>query len=259
MKILLFGATGAMGLAIRQQIKLQLPDSVVYLYQSQTSINDLSSNEILITIATILTKLNYNSPQLVIDFSANDGTKLALKYALHYKIPILIGTTGLDDSSLMEMHNASVQIPILYSANTSISVNILFYLLKKTNLALLLSNFDIEILDIHHNSKKDTPSGTALKLGELLATSRQQKLKDIAVFDRHQSQQKRKKGTIGFSSIRGGGVIGQHELGFYGENEAIKISSEVWNRESFAKGVIFAAQKIIKLTVGLYDFIDIMD
>ena len=194
---------------------------------------------------------------VVIDFSIPSSTIQTINACLQYKIPLVIGATGFSDLEKDFISEASENIAILFSSNMSLSVNLLF---KLTAIAAhKLSNFETEILEAHHRYKKDAPSGTALKLGEIIAESRNLDFKMHAKFTRYGVNEQRHSKDIGFSVVRGGDIVGKHDVMFIDNGEILTITSEINNRVSFANGAIIAGDFISDKKTGLYNMFDVLD
>ncbi len=194
---------------------------------------------------------------VVIDFSTPSSTIKTINACLQYKIPLVIGATGFSDSEKDFINEASKNIAILFSANMSLSVNLLF---KLTAIAAhKLSNFETEIFEAHHRYKKDAPSGTALKLGEVVANSRNLDFKKHAKFTRYGINEQRDPKDIGFSVVRGGDIVGKHDVMFIDNGEILTLTSEINNRGSFANGALIAATFISDKKPSLYNMFDVLD
>ena len=192
---------------------------------------------------------------VIVDFSHPDMLEPLLKFSLNCKIPLVICTTGFSEEQINQIHCASRQIPIFFSGNMSLGINLLIELSKKAA-RVLGEDFDIEIIEKHHNQKIDAPSGTALMIADGISVFR----KDLRyIFDRHKRREKRKKNEIGIHSIRGGTIVGEHEVIFAGKNENITISHSAQSKEIFALGAINAAKFIAKQSPGLYSMTDLLN
>ena len=164
----------------------------------------------------------------------------------------MIGTTGYNSTQLSSISSAAKQIPILLSPNTSLSVNVLFKVSQMV--AKLLSDFEVEIVESHHRYKKDAPSGTALRLGQAIASARGHDFNAVANFNRTGSENKvRPQEEIGFSVVRGGDIVGKHVTSFISDGEELSLTSEITNRRSFAMGALLAAKFISSCKPGLFN------
>ena len=188
-------------------------------------------------------------PNVIIDFSVPEATFKILEYASKNKIPTVIATTGFTEEQEKEIQNYSQKIPIFKSANMSYDINLMQKLL--TWLAPLLKDTDIEITEVHHNRKIDSPSGTA----QMLANSINSALGNThyCEYNRHDKHQKRDKNEIGMSSIRGGNIVGEHTVQFFGEFETFEIKHTCYSRNVFAEGSLKAAEFIVHQSPGLYN------
>lgn len=187
---------------------------------------------------------------VIIDFShPSNVSKLLLSADVH-KLPIVVATTG-ERESLQELMNTSSKFaPVFFSANMSYGVHVFTELLKFVT-PLLSSSFDIEIIEKHHNKKVDAPSGTAIKLLEAIQSVNPEY---FSIFDRSIGEHKRDKKEIGMSAIRGGTIVGEHDVIFAGTDEVIEIKHSAQSKRIFADGAIKAAEKISTLEPGFYDF-----
>ena len=195
---------------------------------------------------------------VLIDFTTPKATLENLKIASQNKTAVIIGTTGMTDSQKKQVKSYAKKIPILMSSNMSLSVNLLFNLVKQTAQVLKDTDYDIEIAETHHKHKKDAPSGTALSLGEYAAGGRKTSLNKSKVLDRTKKLTSRKKGDIGFSITRGGEIAGEHTVSFIGENDRVDLVHKANNRSIFVKGAIDAAIFISKKKSGFYKMNDLL-
>lgn len=194
---------------------------------------------------------------VIIDFSTATAVPEVLKYALEKKIPVVICTTGLSEETIKQMEEASKIIPVFKSANMSLGINLIASLLKKAVDILDNSDFDIEIVEKHHNQKIDAPSGTALLLAD--AINEKMGNKYNYVYDRSQKREKRSKKEIGLSAVRGGSIVGEHSVIFAGKDEVIEFKHSAYSKEVFAVGAVKAAKFVAGKPAGKYDMQDIME
>ncbi len=177
-------------------------------------------------------------PDVIVDCSFHTAVDKLLAYAVNNNIPTVICTTGHTEEEEALIHTAAETIPVLHSRNMSLGINLLSELVKKTAV-VLGEDYDIEVLEMHHNKKLDAPSGTALMLAEAAAEGRDGET--AFVFDRSPVKKAREKKEIGIASIRGGTIVGEHEVIFAGTDEVIKLSHSAGSRDLFATGAIKAA------------------
>ncbi len=191
----------------------------------------------------------------IIDFSSPAALPGLLEYAVERKIPAVIATTGLDDAHIELIHKASKHIPVFFTANMSLGVNLVCEL-AKTAAKILGNSYDIEIIEAHHNQKVDAPSGTALMIAD--AISNELERRPNYEYNRQAKREKRTKNEIGIHAVRGGTIVGEHEIIFAGYNEVIKISHSAASKELFAAGAVNAAVFIKDKKPGLYSMSDIV-
>lgn len=201
---------------------------------------------------------------VVIDFTTPDATAKHMWIAAKNKTPIVIGTTGLSEAQEKEISDAANKIPVVYAPNMSVGVNVLLSLVQKAA-QILGPEYDIEISETHHKHKVDAPSGTALALGKAAADGRGTTLEQNGVYDRcnttgQKNTEQRNAGDIGFAVMRGGDVVGEHTVYFYGEGERIELSHIATDRALFARGALKAAKWLTKQKdTGLYAMTDVLD
>lgn len=193
---------------------------------------------------------------VLVDFSAPSALQASLDRAVNAGIPILVGTTGLDDFANRRLATAAEKIAVLRAANTSLGVALLSDLVERAA-RVLGPEWDIEILEMHHRLKADAPSGTALALGDAAARGRQMKL--TTERGRDGTNLQREEGAIGFASLRGGTVAGDHDVIFAGPEERLILSHRAENRMIFARGALAAARFLIGKPAGLYSMRDVID
>jgi 4-hydroxy-tetrahydrodipicolinate reductase len=193
---------------------------------------------------------------VIVDFSAPSALQASLDRALAAAVPILVGTTGLDDFASRRISAAAKDIAVLRAANTSLGVALLSDLVERAA-SVLGPEWDIEIVEMHHRQKTDAPSGTALALGDAAARGRGTKLK--AERGRDGTNLKREEGAIGFASLRGGTVAGDHDVIFAGPEERLILSHRAENRMIFARGALAAAKFLVGKPAGIYSMRDVID
>jgi 4-hydroxy-tetrahydrodipicolinate reductase len=192
---------------------------------------------------------------VIIDFSHPAFLTKLLEFALKRNMPVVIATTGLSDEQVEKVKAAALHIPVFYSRNMSIGVNLLIELAKKAA-EVLSSSFDIEIIEMHHNQKVDAPSGTALMLADAVSSVLDEKPE--YKYDRQCERKKREKNEIGIHSVRGGTIVGEHEIMFAGKDEIIRISHSAMSKQVFATGAINAALFLANREPGLYSMSDLV-
>ena len=194
-------------------------------------------------------------PDVIIDFSHPSALDDLLSYCTMNGVPVVVATTGYTDDQVTRIKNAGEQIPVFFTFNMSLGINLLVELGKRAA-NVLGGQFDIEIVEKHHNLKKDAPSGTALMIAEALNNELGNKLH--YVYDRHSVRKPRESTEIGLHSIRGGTIVGEHDIIFAGHDEVITLSHSAASKEVFANGSINAAIFHSKKDKGLYDMSDLL-
>jgi 4-hydroxy-tetrahydrodipicolinate reductase len=193
----------------------------------------------------------------LIDFTRPEGTLQHLEYCAEHGIKMIIGTTGFDDAGKAAIRAAAERTAIMLSPNMSVGVNVTLKLLEMAAKSLS-EGYDIEIVEAHHRHKVDAPSGTALKMGEVIADALGRDLKACAVYGREGVTGERDPSTIGFATIRGGDIVGDHTVLFAGIGERIEISHKSSSRVTYAHGALRAARFLAGKTTGLYDMQDVL-
>lgn len=194
---------------------------------------------------------------VIIDFTFHSATMSFARVAAQHGRAMVIGTTGLSAEELAELAELSNSFPCVQAPNMSICVNVLFKLAKKAA-AILGDSYDIEILEAHHNKKKDAPSGTALKLGEMAAEGVNRNLAEVGVFERNGIIGERKPKEIGIQSLRAADIVGEHTIYFAGAGERLEISHRAHSRDHFAKGAAAAAAWIVGKKNGIHDMFEVL-
>lgn len=192
----------------------------------------------------------------LIDFSAAAAVDKMLDYCVEHKLPCVLCTTGLTQEQLKKVDEASGKVAILKSANMSLGINMLLKLLKEAAGILVPAGFDIEIVEKHHNQKVDAPSGTALALADSINEEFSGEYE--YVYDRSGRREKRPKKEIGISAVRGGTIVGDHDVIFAGEDEVITFSHTAYSKAVFGKGAVQAAKFLAGKEAGLYNMSDVI-
>lgn len=246
--IIISGACGKMGTVVAEVISKKENCKVVAGIDRNTN---LSAN---FPIFNSTKDINI-SCDVIIDFSNPELTEKVLQFAENKKIPMVICTTGFSTEQIELIHNISKQIPIFFSGNMSLGINLLIELAKKAA-SVLSDSFDIEIIEKHHNQKIDAPSGTALMIADAVKSVCSNKME--YVYDRHAYRKARVKNEIGMHSVRGGTIVGEHEIIFAGSNEIVTISHSAQSKEIFALGAINAALFLSKKPSGMYNMSNLL-
>ncbi len=195
--------------------------------------------------------------QVLIDFTRPEATLAHLAACRRLGVALVIGTTGFTDAQKADIAAAAQDIAIVMAPNMSVGVNVTFKLLEMAAKALS-TGYDIEIIEAHHRHKVDAPSGTALKMGEVIADALGRDLKDCAVYERHGHTGERDPSTIGFAAIRGGDIVGDHTVLFAGTGERIEISHKASSRAGYAQGSLRAVRFLAGTKSGLFDMSDVL-
>ena len=195
--------------------------------------------------------------KVLIDFTRPEGTMAHLQVCQALGVGMVIGTTGFSEAQKAHIAEAAKHIPIMMAPNMSVGVNVTLKLLEMAAKALS-TGYDIEIIEAHHRHKVDAPSGTALKMGEVIADALGRDLKDCAVYAREGVTGERDPSSIGFATIRGGDIVGDHTVLFAGTGERIEISHKSSSRATYAQGSLRAVRFLATRQNGLYDMFDVL-
>ncbi len=195
-------------------------------------------------------------PQVFVDFTRPACSLEVLRFASEHGVSYVLGTTGFDDAGKVEIAACAAKIPLVMASNFSVGINMLLALVKQT--AAIMQDADVEIVEAHHRYKVDAPSGTALSLGEAAALGRGVELKDVMVSGRHGITGERQYGTIGFSSIRGGDIVGDHSVMFCADGELVELKHHASSRATFARGALRAARWLEGRAPGLYGMPEVL-
>jgi 4-hydroxy-tetrahydrodipicolinate reductase len=257
------GAAGRMGKALMVAVQNN-PDTqlTVTLIRPESSLLGADAGELaglgkldvrlVGQLADVIEELD-----VLIDFSSPAATLANVALCAHHKKPIVIGTTGFNDAEKSELLAHQSQIPLLLSANFSTGVNLCFKLLDIAA-KVLGDEYDIEVYEAHHRHKVDSPSGTAMRMGEVLANALDRDLKKVAVYGREGQVGARERDTIGFATVRGGDVVGDHTVMFMADGERVEITHKASSRLAFANGAVRAAVWLQQKDSGLFDMQDVL-
>ncbi len=247
-KIILCGCLGHMGKVITDIVDNS--DDLEIVAGVDMSVSNLEKFPVYNKIDTIS-----EPADVIVDFSHPSLLNDILNFSENRNIPAVLCTTGYTDKQVAEVEKSSKVSPLFYSRNMSLGINLLVELSKKASL-ILGNNFDIEIIEKHHNKKIDAPSGTALMIADAIKDVRSDL--DNYMYDRHSQRVKRSENEIGIHAVRGGTIVGEHEVIFAGRHEIISISHSAQSKELFANGAMSAAKFMIGKKSGLYDMSDML-
>ncbi|MGJ8693987.1 MAG: 4-hydroxy-tetrahydrodipicolinate reductase [Thalassotalea sp.] len=261
-KVAILGCSGRMG---RNLIKAAVENEALSLVggtvRASSSFANFDLGELAGTghlgINTSTTIDALSEADVLIDFTSIEATLENIKWCQQHQKAIVIGTTGFDDSQVETIKAAGQNTPIVLAPNTSVGVNLLFKLVEMT--AKAIGDYtDIEILEAHHRFKKDAPSGTAVKIGQVIADTLDRDLSKCAVYGREGITGERDRETIGFATVRAGDIIGEHTALFADLGERIEITHKATSRMTFALGAMRAALWLSKAPAGYYDMQDVL-
>ena len=246
-KIILCGANGKIGHVIRNIVAADNECEIVAGVDINTESTDFPIYSEIDSVK--------ESADVIIDFSNPALLNSLLEYSAAKKIPVVIATTGFDDDQKKQIENAATENGVFFTYNMSLGVNLLATLAKKA-VDVLGNDFDIEIIEKHHNQKIDAPSGTALMLADAICEEIDKPMK--YEYDRHSKREKRSKNEIGMHAVRGGTIVGEHEIIFAGRDEIITLSHSARSKEIFAVGAVNAAKYMVGKGAGLYTMKDLI-
>lgn len=262
MNIGICGITGRMGLAIMRML-VDRGHTLGAAFDREDvpwygkTLGPLVSMPSIHTMVGPITSEHVAGVDGLIDFSAPAATKLLLPLAVRHRKPIVIGTTGITDEGVREIHDAARSIPVLFSPNMSVGVNLLF---KLTEIAAraLQSGFDVEVFEAHHRHKKDAPSGTALKLVEIVKKSIPALAGEVEKHGRVGITGERPINEVGVHAMRGGDIVGEHTVFFAGTGERIELTHRAISRDPLANGAVIGMEYIAGKDAGLYTMFDVL-
>jgi 4-hydroxy-tetrahydrodipicolinate reductase len=201
--------------------------------------------------------LENGSYDVLVDFTRPEATLANLDHCIQYRKKMVIGTTGFDEAGKQKIADAAKNIPVVFAPNMSVGVNVCLGLLEMAA-RVLGADADIEVIEAHHRHKVDAPSGTALRMGEVVANVLGRNLDQCAVYGREGITGERDRNTIGFSTIRAGDIVGDHTVMFASEGERVEITHKASSRMTFAMGAMRAARWLGDRDAGLYDMQDVL-
>ena len=248
-KIIMLGCNGRMGQMITDMVKQDDECTIV------AGIDIVDNRDNGYPVYTKLADCDVEA-DAIIDFTSATDFESRMDYAVDKQIPFIECSTGLSEEQMDYLKKASEKVAVLKSANMSLGINLLMKLLKEAAVKLAGDGFDVEIVEKHHNQKLDAPSGTALALADSINEAMDDRYEYI--YDRSQVRQKRDKKELGISAVRGGTIVGEHEVIFAGTDEVITFKHTAYSRAVFAKGSITAAKYLKGKAAGLYDMSDVL-
>ena len=261
MKIAVAGATGRMGRMLVEAVLKDADASLVAALDLPTSKTGQDAGEAIgipcgVPVTTDL-EAGIAKADCLIDFTRPEGTLNHLAVCRKLKVAMVIGTTGFDERGKQAIAEAAKEIPVVFAPNMSVGSNVIFKLLDVAS-RILSTGYDIEIVEAHHRLKVDAPSGTALRMGEVVAQALGRDLKACAVYGREGVTGERDPSTIGFSTVRGGDIVGDHTVMYCGIGERVEISHKAGNRMPYALGSLRAARFLVSKKNGLFDMQDVL-
>lgn len=262
LRVAVAGASGRMGRMLVEAIQnsgdcvlaaaLDLPGSPALGMDAAAFLGQTSGAVIESNLKSALSKADF-----LIDFTRPEGTLVHLAVCAELGVKAVIGTTGFSEEEKTQIAAFAQQTAIMLAPNMSVGVNVTLKLLEMAAKALD-TGYDIEIVEAHHKHKVDAPSGTALKMGEVIAQAQGTQLQDRAVYERFGHTGERKENTIGFATVRGGDIVGDHTVLFAGTGERIEITHKSSSRSTYAQGSLRAVRFLARQTTGQFDMFDVL-
>ena len=249
-RMIMHGCNGAMGQVITQIAAEETNISIV------AGIDPHNKKENSYPVFETLEECTVDA-DVIVDFASSKAVDDLLCYSVEKKIPVVVCTTGLSEEQNKHIEEASSKVAILRSANMSLGVNLLMKLVKEAAQVLSTAGFDIEILEKHHNKKLDAPSGTALSLADSINEAMDQEFH--YVYDRSQVRKARDKKEIGIMAVRGGSIVGEHDVIFAGTDEVVTFQHTAYSKAIFAKGAVSAAKFLAGKKPGLYSMKNVIE
>lgn len=248
-KIIMHGCNGRMGQVISEIVENDEAAVIV------AGIDVVDNRQNTYPVYTDMNKCDVEA-DVLIDFSSAIAVDPLMEYCENRKLPIVLCSTGLSEEQITNVHKLSTKIAVLKSANMSLGINTIMKMLKNITKLLADAGYDMEIVEKHHNQKVDAPSGTALALADVMNEELNNEY--TYRYDRSDVREKRPKKEIGISAVRGGTIVGDHDIIFAGTDEVIEISHHAYSKAVFAKGAVEAAKFLAGKPAGLYDMGDII-
>jgi 4-hydroxy-tetrahydrodipicolinate reductase len=264
--LIVFGITGRMGQsligALREGSPFELRGAIAspasHRLGQECAAQGPPTGVLISADAAAALKPSAGEPSAVaMDFSVGGAVAAHAQACARASVPLLVGATGIDAAGHAELERAAKKIAVLIAPNTSVGIAVLSEVVAQATQALGKA-FDVEISEAHHRLKRDAPSGTALTLGEAVAQARGEALRDVAVYDRHGTDVPLKPGSIGFTVVRAGDIVGEHTVTFAGVGERLEFTHRAWDRMTFARGALRAAAWLLGRPAGLYGMQDVM-
>ncbi|WP_018411456.1 4-hydroxy-tetrahydrodipicolinate reductase [Methyloversatilis thermotolerans] len=262
MRIAIAGASGRMG---RMLIEATLKDAAAQLVAALDRPEAAAIGEDAGAFLGVKTGVKVSSDidaalsgaDFLIDFTRPDGTLAHLDACLRHRVKMIIGTTGFSEAQRARLNDAARELAIVFAPNMAVGVNAVFKLLDVAA-RILNSGYDVEVIEAHHRMKVDAPSGTALRMGEVVADALGRSLSECAVYGREGHTGERDERTIGFATVRGGDIVGDHTVLFAGIGERVEITHKAASRMPYALGSLRAARWLRERDSGLYDMQDVL-
>ena len=248
-KIIMHGCNGKMGQVITDMVKNDDTAEIV------AGIDVVDNRDNGYPVFTDIDACDVPA-DVIIDFAAAVAVDKLLDYSVKHKIPVVLCTTGLSEAQIAKVEEASKKVAVLRSANMSLGINTLMKLLKEAANIFAPAGYDIEIVEKHHNQKVDAPSGTAIALADSINEARNNEYE--YVYDRSQVRKKRDKKELGISAVRGGTIVGEHEVIFAGVDEVIEFKHTAYSKSVFAKGAVEAGKYLAGKSAELYNMSDVI-
>jgi len=250
MKVLLHGCNGKMG-RVMTRVLSETPDMEIVAGVDLEPDKARNAYPVYVRLPDVS-----EGADVLIDFSHHTCLPGLLEFGTSRNMPLVICTTGFSHEEKQAMASAAGTMPVLNSANMSLGVNLLLSLVRQAA-ALLHDGFDIEVVERHHNQKVDSPSGTALMIAEVINSALDNRME--YVYGRHSKNQRRRKSEIGIHAVRGGAIVGEHDVIFAGQGEVIEINHSALSRDVFAYGAVRAARFLVGRPPGLYSMKDVIE